>query len=261
MGHAMNQAAVALGWMFAPILATGLALPGTWRTRFLITGALGLIWIPVWLVTGRGQLPVGRTLAAVPFRDRRLWIYAGANCLNAIPYSIWSNWTTKYMVTVFGMSTADANLYAWIPPVFAMVGGFVCGWASLRLVRRGEAPENARYRVCLSAAVVALCGLALPLAGSPILAAAGISLAMAAVAGLSVNLYALPLDTFDAARAAFAISILVSSYGAAQAVISGPIGYLRDHYGYAPITLIAAIAPLAACAIVRRAIPPARQAA
>ena len=32
---------VAFGWMLAPILATGLSLPGTWRTRFIVTGALG----------------------------------------------------------------------------------------------------------------------------------------------------------------------------------------------------------------------------
>ena len=146
--------------------------------------------------------------------------------MNAIPYSIWSNWTTKYMVTVFGMTTADANLYAWIPPVFAMVGGFVCGWASLRLVGRGEAPENARYRVCLAAAVVALCGLALPLAGSPLWAAAGISLGDGGSRRPQrQSLRAAPLDTFDAARAAFAIPSLVAGYGAAQAVISGPIGY------------------------------------
>jgi hypothetical protein len=102
-------------------------------------------------------------------------------------------------------------------------------------------------------AAVALAGLALPLAASPLWAAAGISLSIAAVAGLSVNLYALPLDTFDASRAAFAVSILVASYGGVQAVISGPIGWLRDNYGYLPITMMAAGAPVLACAILRTA--------
>ena len=253
VGHAMNQAAVAFGWMLAPILATGLALPGTWRTRFIITGALGLLWVPVWLFTGRNGPPVMRSLAIAPFRDRRLWIFAAANCLNGIPYSIWSNWTTKYLVTVFGLSSAVANTFAWIPPIFAMLGGFLCGWASMRLVRRGESPPRARYRVCIVCAVVALAGLALPLAPSPIWAAAGISLSMGAIAGLSVNLYALPLDTFDAGRAAFAVSLLVASYGGVQAVISGPVGWVRDHYGYVPITLLAAVMPLLACFVLRTA--------
>jgi ACS family hexuronate transporter-like MFS transporter len=254
VGHAMNQAAVALGWMLAPILATGLTLPGTWRSRFIITGTLGLLWVPLWLFTGRNAPAVPRSLAAVPFRDSRLWIFAGANFLNGIPYSIWSNWTTKYLVTVFGLSTAGANTFAWIPPIFAMLGGFVCGAASMRLVRGGLAPALARYRVCLVCSVAALGGLALPLAPSPIWAAAGISLSMGAIAGLSVNLYALPLDTFDVGRAAFAVSMLVASYGAVQAAISGPVGWVRDHHGYLPITLLAAVMPLAACLVLRRGV-------
>lgn len=251
VGHAMNQAAVAMGWMIAPILATGLSLPGTWRTRFIITGGLGLLWVPLWLLVGRNGPPVARSLALAPFRDRRLWIFAAANCLNGIPYSIWSNWTTKYLVTVFGLTPAAANSFAWIPPVFAMLGGFACGWASMRLVRRGISPHLARYRVCVVCSIVALAGFALPLAPSPFWAAAGISLSMGAIAGLSVNLYALPLDTFDAGRAAFAVSLLVSSYGAVQAVISGPVGWVRDHYGYVPISLLAAIMPVLAVAVLR----------
>jgi len=251
VGHAMNQAAVAVGWMVAPILATGLSLPGTWRTRFIITGALGLLWVPLWLFTGRNGPPVTRSLALAPFRDRRLWIFAAANCLNGIPYSIWSNWTTKYLVTVFGLTAAAANTFAWIPPIFAMLGGFACGWASMRLVRRGVSPQLARYRVCVVCSIVALAGFALPLAPSPIWAAAGISVSMGAIAGLSVNLYALPLDTFDAGRAAFAVSLLVSSYGAVQAVISGPVGWVRDHYGYVPISLLSAVMPVLAVAVLR----------
>ena len=81
---------------------------------------------------------------------------------------------------------------------------------------------------------------------------------MGAIAGLSVNLYALPLDTFDAGRAAFAVSLLVASYGGVQAVISGPIGWIRDHYGYTPITLLVAAMPLGACAILRAARPAER---
>ena len=110
---------------------------------------------------------------------------------------------------------------------------------------------NARYRVCLGAAVVALATGLVPLAGSPAWAAAAISLGIGAVAGFSVNLYAMPLDLFGESRAAFAISLLVASYGATQALISVGIGWTRDHYGYAPVTTVAAITPLLACAILR----------
>ena len=62
-------------------------------------------------------------------------------------------------------------------------------------------------------------------------------------------MYTLPLDVFGGARAAFAVSMLVASYGAVQAVISPLFGRLIDRYGYAPVTTIAALTPLAACAV------------
>ena len=43
-------------------------------------------------------------------------------------------------------------------------------------------------------------------------------LSIFAVAAFSVNMYTLPLDVFGGARAAFAVSVLVASYGASQAV-------------------------------------------
>ena len=64
-----------------------------------------------------------------------------------------------------------------------------------------------------------------------------------------MNTYTLPLDTFGGARAAFAVSLLVASYGAVQFVISPAFGALIDRHGYTPVTTIAAFTPLAACAV------------
>jgi predicted MFS family arabinose efflux permease len=61
----------------------------------------------------------------------------------------------------------------------------------------------------------------------------------------------MPLDVFPAARAAFAVSLLVSAYGAMQAVASPVIGAVVDHYGYAPVCIAAALMPLAAVAVLK----------
>jgi ACS family hexuronate transporter-like MFS transporter len=254
VGHAMNQAAVSLGMILAPPLATFIWLRYGWRPAFVVTGVLGLLWIPLWRAIGHQEpQAAGPATGIEPYRDRRLWAFVAANALNGILYSLWTNWTTKYLATVFGLDLAAANRYAWIPPVFAMAGGFACGWASLRLTLRGIPVVAARYRVCVACGVLALATLAIPLAGSPAWAAAGISLSICAVAGFSVNLYALPLDTFGASHAAFAVSMLVASYGGVQALISGAIGWTRDHYGYAPVTTLAAFTTLLACAVLRAA--------
>jgi ACS family hexuronate transporter-like MFS transporter len=133
-----------------------------------------------------------------------------------------------------------------------MIGGFAGGWMSLRLMERGMAAAPARFRVCLAASVAALATAAVPAAPTAAWACAAISLSIFAVAAFSVNMYTLPLDAFGGARAAFAVSILVASYGAVQALVSPVIGKVIDLYGYAPVTTVAALMPLAACAVLRR---------
>jgi hypothetical protein len=182
-------------------------------------------------------------------RDRRLWIFAAANALSMVGYFFWGLWTSKYMVTVCHLSFAQAAWYVWIPPVFASCGGFLGGWLSLRFVNHGVPAPTARFRVCLAAGVLSLATATLAWTTSPVWASAGISLSIFAVAAFSVNMYTLPLDTFGAAPAGFAISILVSSYGAISTVLGLALGAVIDARGYAPVTTLVAFTPLLACAL------------
>jgi len=61
----------------------------------------------------------------------------------------------------------------------------------------------------------------------------------------------MPLDVFPADRAAFAVALLVSAYGAMQAVTSPVLGAVVDRYGYTPVCVAASIMPLAAVAILK----------
>jgi ACS family hexuronate transporter-like MFS transporter len=263
LGNAVNQAGVSLGAAVAPVFATWLWLRFGWRQAFVATGVLGLLWIPLWLRTaGRARSavpapPTPKEPARTLFRDRRLWIFVAANALAMTGYSLWTNWTTKYLVARYHLTLAASAWYAWIPPLAALAGGFAAGALSLAWIRRGLAPAASRYRACLVTAAASLATLAVPWAPSPGWATAGIALGFAAVSGFSVNMYTLPLDVFPGARAAFAVSALVASYGALQAVVSPLFGRTVDLYGYAPLILMAAVAPAAACAVLRMARPAA----
>jgi MFS family permease len=70
-----------------------------------------------------------------------------------------------------------------------------------------------------------------------------------------VNLYTMPLDVYEGARAAFAISLLVSAYGAMQAAVSPALGAIIDRYGYTPVCAIASVTSLAAYAVLRATAP------
>jgi len=254
LGNAVNQAGVSLGAILAPPLATWIAVTRGWRSAFVVTGVLGLLWIPLWNFAARraGAAPARKLdvrSGARMLADRRLWAFVAANALSMVGYSLWTNWTTQYLVDEHRLTLQGSVRYAWIPPVFAMAGGFAGGWLSHRFIRRGAPPIAARFRVCLAAAAVSLLTIAIPAAATPAWASAGISLSIFAVAAFSVNMYSLPLDAFGNTRAAFAVSILVASYGVIQFVISPAFGKLMDLHRWSSLTTTAALTPLAACAV------------
>jgi ACS family hexuronate transporter-like MFS transporter len=254
LGNALNQVAVSVGIIAATPVATGLALSFGWRSAFIATGLLGLAWIPLW------NWAVRRIPAAVPsppepgartalLRDPRLWTFVVANALSMVGYSLWTNWTPKYFKTVHNLTLAQTAWYTWIPPLVALLGGLAGGWLSLRLVNRGVPAIIARFRVCLLAAGISLLTALLPWTHHPAWTCALISLSFGAVAAFSVNMYTMPLDAFGGARAAFAVSFLTASAGGIAVTISYPIGKIVDLYGYAPVTTLAALTPLAACTV------------
>ena len=256
LGNAVNQAGVSLGMILAPPIATYIAVTMGWRQAFVITGILGLIWIPVWHWASRWSpaAPAAKLevrAGSEMLQDRRLWAFVAANALSMVGYSLWTNWTTLFLVQVHGLTLVQAAWYAWIPPVFAAAGGAAGGWLSLRFMDRGLAALPARFRVCVMAAVISLATAAVPLAPSPAWASAIISLSIFAVSAFSVNMYTMPLDAFGGTRAAFAVSILVASYGGVQALVSPAFGRVIDLYGYTPLAVTAALTPLAACAVLR----------
>jgi MFS transporter, ACS family, hexuronate transporter len=261
LGNGLNQAAVFVGAILAPPLATWFAVRYQWRAAFVATGIAGLLWIPLWNFVARSTPPaqqsktepLARSLAIL--RDPRMWGFMLANALSMVTYSLWSNWTTLYLVEVNRLTFVEAAYFAWLPPLAAMLGGFAGGWLSFHWARRGVDPVTARVRVCFLCAVAGVVAILIPLAPSAAWSATGIAMSILAVSAFSVNLYTMPLDVYEGARAAFAISLLVSAYGAMQAVFSPALGAIIDRYGYTPVCAIASVTSLAAYAVLRATEP------
>jgi len=262
IGNAMNQAGVSLGLIAAPPLALWMAGRYGWRHAFLVTGLLGLCWIPMWNLAARiaptalaPKTNLGASKALL--RDPRLWAFVAANALTMFGYSLWSNWTTFYFTDVQHLPVILASPYVLLAFAFAAGGGFAGGWLSARQIARGVAPPAARFRACIVAAALSLVTAAIPAAPTPAWGAAAISLSFFAVSAMSVNVYSLPLDTFGRRHAAFSIAALVASYGAMQVVVSPLIGHMIDAHQWTPIMWAATLTPALACAVLWTVRPPA----
>ena len=258
VGHALSQTGLSVGAMLAPPLAVWLSLRYGWQAAFWITGALGLLWLPLWNAVARNapQQPQGpghAYAAADLLRERRLWAMVAANVLSMTVYTLWSNWTTLYLVEAHGMRFEQTAGWAALPPLAANLGGLAGGLLSMHAIRKGANPAAARMRVCLLCAFLLLGTALIPLAPSAALAATGISLSFFLSSAWSVNLYTLPLDLYGASRAAFATSLLTAAYGALQAGVSPIYGALADRYRFAPLCTAVAVLPLAAWLLLRAA--------
>jgi ACS family hexuronate transporter-like MFS transporter len=258
MGAAVSQIGLTVGTMAAPVLTEYLSARYGWRSAFVVSGVLGFLWIPVWLLTARRVRPaqVSSDPATVRLgailQDRRFLALIAANVLAMTVYSLWTNWTTWFLVTGYGLTQAEANLrFAWIPPVFATLGGLFGGWAAQRLIRAGAEIIPARIRISLVSSLFVLVTAAAPAAGGPALAISMVCLSLFATTSLSVNYYSIPLDLFGAGRAAFAVSFLTGLFGLMQVFLSPQIGRWSDTVGWQPVCFAVAALPLVSALLLK----------
>lgn len=265
LGAAVNQIGLTLGAMVAPLWV---ALPGgiTWRIPFLLSGLLGFVWIPIWSLTAK-RIPARYAIQEFTVRkksdfrllqDRNLQLLIVVNVLWMGAYSLWSNWTSIYMVRHLHLTLVQAARYVWIPPFVSNLGGFFGGWLSLRWIRNGHGVVSGRRYALWVSAIGSFTTLLLPFANTPAAATGVMSLSFFFVLAGSVNIYALPIDLYGPARAAFAIAALTCAYGVLQTVISPLIGVLSDHQLYNQVVWLCTL-PLLLAAIMSHGISQPRQ--
>lgn len=257
LGAAMGQVGLAAGMAFAPLLASFVSPRYGWRSAFVAAGVLGFLWIPLWLWMSRKVPPAepiraNRASGASVWKDPRILGLVIANMLGMTVYSLWTTWTTKFLVRTFSLPQDVVNLrFAWIPPIFSVAGGLAGGFLSYRLARAGGTLPQARYRSALIGAVALLSTALAPHAGSAGLATLLIGFSFFWSLVFSVNVYSLPLDLFGPERAASGTSALTGAFGLMSMFISPAIGASVDHWGFAPACTVIAFLPLAACGILR----------
>jgi len=258
LGTAFNQVGITLGSVAAPLIVAAMAPRYGWRSTFALCGALGFLWIPLWLFTAN-RIPARpvenrsvTTHAWDVIRDRRIWGLALANVFVMMLYSLWSNWTTLYFVEERHLTVDQANRdFAWIPPVFATAGGFFGGVVTYRWIRAGMDVIRARMRICWISAVILLATAAVPLMPHPALAAAAISLSFFWTLAISTNVYAMPIDLFGPAHAGLGVAALTCSFGLMTAFLSPWIGSVVDRVGFAPVCVVLSAMPLVGVGLLR----------
>jgi MFS transporter, ACS family, hexuronate transporter len=154
-GVAIGYSGAASGSLITPLLVTPFALAFGWRPAFWVTGALGALWLVWWYFVARPpRLPHRPGLRGAKIMlpnplDRRFWVIVTTYGTGAVALGVVGYLSPLYLSRSLGLSQKELGYILWIPMVGWLVGYFVWGWVSDRIVK--EDPRPVKVLLLLSA--------------------------------------------------------------------------------------------------------------
>lgn len=260
-----------IGAIVTPLIVPGLVLSVGWQTAFVVTGAAGLVWLPIWLIVyrrPRQQPRVGAAELAYIEQDpadpvekigwlkllgvRETWAYALGKFMIDPIWWMFLFWLPDFLGKRYGL-----DLKTFGPPLVVIyllsdVGSIAGGWMSSSLIKRGVSINAARKSTMLLCALLATPVAFAAFASNVWLAVGIIGLATAAHQGFSANLYTLPSDMFPRAAVGSVVGIggMIGAIGGMA--MAKYAGWVLDQIGtYTPIFVVAASAYLIALLLIQ----------
>ena len=252
-----------VGAVLAPLLVPVITVKYGWEWAFVATGALGFVWLAVWLAVYRPpeqqpklsaqELAYIRSDPAEPTTKipyltlvphRQTWAFAiGKFLTDPVWFIVAIFWAGKYLQDTYGVKLEGLAVPLIVIYLAADVGSIGGGWLSSSLLKRGWSVNASRKTAML---ICALC--VVPLVIAPIVRELWVSvglLALTAAAhqGWSANLYTLVSDTFPR-RAVGSVVGFGSMFGALGGMLASvATGYtLQWTHSYNGILYTAAFA-------------------
>ena len=260
-----------VGAVVAPAVVPFIALTWGWQWAFIMTGAIGFLWLGIWWVLYRPPESHPRLAKAefnyirgdpaeavtpVPWLKligyRQTWAFALGKFMTDPIWWFYLYWLGKFLNEKHGLSLSKLG-----PPLIAIyliadVGSVGGGWLSSFLIKSGWSINAARKSTMLACA---LCVMPIVFATqvASLWAAVGlIGLAAAAHQGWSANIFTLASDMFP--RRAVGSVVGIGGFGGAVGgmLIATAVGHLLQWTGsYVPVFLLAGAAYLLALLVIQ----------
>jgi ACS family hexuronate transporter-like MFS transporter len=261
-----------VGGALAALIIPWVALAAGWRWSFVFSGALGLLWLILWLrvyhpLEGHPRVTPAevaliqndKSVALLPERqglrqwlelakDRSVWgIVLGRSLTDPI-WWFYVFWLPQYLSDARGFSLQRIAMFAWIPFVAADLGNFTGGYISGFCIRRGLSVVRARLWVCVFSCLPILAGIPVAHVHNVYAALALICVALWGYASWSTMGLTLPSDLFSHGVVATVTGLSGLAAGLVGAGFTLAVGILVDRFSYAPAFVVAGLLPLFATA-------------
>jgi MFS transporter, ACS family, hexuronate transporter len=264
-----------VGAIIAPLAVPWIAITYGWQWAFIITGALGFIWLAFWLLTYRRpeehpklsaaelthiqsdpaepttKIPWGRL-----FPHRQTWAFAIGKFLTDPIWWVYLFWLPKFLNTNYGLNITQIGLPLVVIYVAADVGSIGGGWLSSKLIKIGWSVNKARKTAMLLCAVSVVPIMFAARASNLWVAVALVSLAAAAHQGWSANIFTMASDMFPRRAVGSVVGIGGMAGSIGGMLIATTVGLILQYTGsYLPIFIIAGSAYLIALAVIHLLAP------
>lgn len=216
-----------------------------WKIVFIIDGAAGLLWLPLWLsaypsvrksISKQAMRPVvARPSMRAVLANSATWRFLIARGLTDPIWYFFLFWFPKYMFSARHLTLAHLARVGWLVYLFAGAGTLLGGFASNRLIRRGHSPAQTYRRVMFCcAALLPLSPLVatLPNVMASVLIASVIALAhMAWLVTLSASI----IHLFPSSQLGTAFGLIAAGSGFGGMISTEIIGHVVMAHGYLPL--------------------------
>ncbi len=275
-----------IGAVAAPAIVPWLALLAGWQTAFIVTGALGFVWIVAWwfmyeipsrhknvneaelahitqetaaefATAGDAATVVsadGEALKYPIFANKAIWGFMSGKLLTDPIWWFFLFWLPSYLANIYHLDLKKLGAPLIVIYLAATIGSVGGGWLSSMLIRKGWHPTRARQ---WSMALFAICVMPVMLISQmnsmwPVIAI--LSLAVAAHQAWSANIFTVAADQFPKQVISRVVGLGTMAGTLGGAVFPLLVGRILDHYkalgslseGYYIIFYIAGLAYLAA---------------
>jgi len=271
-GMGIVNTGATLGSALAPPLIVWLELSFGWRATFLATGALGFVWLALWVTfyrapqkhprLGAGELALIESGASkyaqsirpswrLLLKNRQVLGIVLARFLGDPVWWLYLVWLPLYLFHARGLTLREIGASAWVPFLCADGGALLGGWFSGWLVQRGWNLLRARTAAIVAAAVIAPVGIFIAGVRSEAEAIALIGIVLFAFQFWVNNVQTLTSDLFSNDLVASISGLAGTAAGVGAMIFIFSTGWIVDHFGYSPVLMASSVLiPAATIALV-----------
>jgi ACS family hexuronate transporter-like MFS transporter len=271
-----------IGAVIVPLTVPWLAVHYGWQSAFLITGAIGFLWLIAWLALygpPRGHKRVSAqelkliesdppdSTANYPWRQlfpkRQTWAFGFGKFLTDPIWWFYLFWLPMYFQETFHLRLIDLPIPIFVMYNASTVGSVGGGWFSSSLIKRGWSINASRKTAMLVCALAVIPVFYVPFANKNNMweVIAVLSVAMAAHQGFSANLFTTTSDMFPRAAVGGVVGIGGALGALGIALMQKLAGYVVQWTGsYSILFMICASAYLVALLVIHLFAPKLSQA-